>query len=377
MLSLRRKSGFLSAILLGQLFLSIFAGATVTYGAGHSKAPEGLAIWGKDLSGLTEEEAFKILEGEIPRSVIYKEKEYPLEIDQSRKDLQSWLHNQYSPKTGLWITDAFEYIKHLNYSPEAPQKLDQDEILPQLQKLSQVTDWEGKPAHLSYENGELSVEEGISGSKLNIEESWNALLNSVDNRQVSLVVDSIDVHPTTSELQQVNEKLGDYTTYFNPDLRERVNNVKLAAKALDGLIIPPGGEFSFNETVGKRDRQTGYLPSIVFVDNKLVLDDGGGICQDSSTLYQAVRQANLRILEKNSHSLPVYYVPVGQDATVAYGLLDFRFKNNTQGYLFISARTGTNWLRIRIFGMSDVNHPPLNAPDGYPVRPENWVKDPK
>lgn len=364
-------------ILLGQLFLSILLGTSVTYGADHTKAPEGLFIWGKDLSGLTQEEASRVLKDEIPKAVVYEEKVFPLELTRTYEELENWVADQHSPATGRWITDAFEYMRGLTQTPESPQKLNQDEILPQLQELTQIINREGKPAHLSYENGELIVEKGIDGARLNLEASWETLRQSQGNQPVPLSVELTDVQPTTTELQRVKDKLGDYTTYFDPNYKERVNNVKLAAKAFDGLIIPPGGEFSFNETVGERTREKGYLPAPVIVDNKIVLDDGGGICQDSSTLYRAVLQANLKILERTTHSLPITYVPVGQDATVAYGLLDFRFRNDTQGYILISARTGTDWIRVQVFGVSDTKHPKLIAPDGYPVKPEAWVKNSK
>ena len=377
MLRLLNKFGLFLAILLGQLFLSILVGSSVTYGAGHTKAPEGLFIWGKDLSGMTEKEAFGILKNEIPSAVVYEEKILPLELTRTYLELEDWVANQYSPKTGQWLTDAFEYVKRLTQTPESPQTLNKDEILPQLEGFSRITNRQGKPAHLTYEEGELVLEKGLDGATLNVEASWEALRQSQGNQPVTLKVDKNEVHPTTAEFQPVKDNLGDYTTYFNPLLKERLNNVQLAAKAIDGLILPPGGEFSFNETVGKREKARGYLPALMFVDNKVVSDDGGGICQDSSTLYHAIRQANLKVLERNSHSLPVAYVPVGQDATVAYGLLDFRFRNDTQGYLLISARTGSNWIRIRVFGVADDKHPKLSAPDGYPIKPEDWVKDPK
>lgn len=110
------------------------------------------------------------------------------------------------------------------------------------------------------------------------------------------------------------------------------------------------------------------------MDQKVVLDDGGGICQDSSTLYHAVRQAQLQVLERNTHSLPVTYVPKGQDATVAYGLLDFRFRNTTRGYVYLDVRMGSNWLRIQIYGVADAEHPVLAEPDGYPIKPEFDMK---
>lgn len=103
----------------------------------------------------------------------------------------------------------------------------------------------------------------------------------------------------------------------------------------------------------------------------------GGVCQDSSTLFQAVRQACLSIIERHTHTLPVSYVLKGHDATVSFGVLDFRFRNDTQGYLLISARTGSNWLRIQLFGLADEQHPVLLMPAGYPSHPEEWHRDPK
>lgn len=85
----------------------------------------------------------------------------------------------------------------------------------------------------------------------------------------------------------------------------------------------------------------------------------------------------MSIEEKHTHSMPVSYVLKGQDATVFYGKLDFRFRNDTQGYLLISARTGRNWLRIQLFGLADDQHPVLQKPDGYPINHLDWYKDPK
>lgn len=147
--------------------------------------------------------------------------------------------------------------------------------------------------------------------------------------------------------------------------------------AINNILIPPGEIFSFNGVVGERKDFAGYLPAIVYINQSMVNDNGGGICQNSSTLYQAVRQASLLIEEKHTHSMPVSYVLKGQDATVYYGQLDFRFRNDTQGYLLISARTGENWLRIQLFGLADDQHPALSNPEGYPRSPLDWHKDPK
>lgn len=373
----RKPLVFLLVILLSQLLLSVVVGASVTYGAGYSKAPEGVAIWGKDLSGMTKEEAFELLIEEIPKAVIYNQKVYPLELKQTYQDLKDYLTNLYSISTGNVVSDAFEYLRRMSRSNQSPERLNKDEILLQLQNIALDIERQGKAAKVSYENGVVILEKGSSGVRLDVEKSWEQLNQSHGAEAVPVIIEVIEVHPNTAELEKVKDPLGDYTTYFDPHFYERVVNVQLAAQAIDGLVLPPGGEFSFNDIVGKRDPERGYLPALVFIGNRIVTDDGGGICQDSTTLYQAAKQARLEILERHTHSMRVSYVPVGEDATVAYGVLDFRFRNNTDGYLLISAATGVNWIRVRIFGASDSEHPLLQEPDGYPVKPSDWLNDQK
>src|SRR5690606_4254857 len=124
-------------------------------------------------------------------------------------------------------------------------------------------------------------------------------------------------------------ELGRYTTSFNPGLRGRTTNVRLASEAINGKVLMPGERFSFNSITGERTIKKGYRIAHIFVrkpgqtESEIVDGVGGGICQVSSTLYNAVRKTNnktdskLAIIERNNHSLPVNYVPSGLDATVA------------------------------------------------------------
>lgn len=106
-------------------------------------------------------------------------------------------------------------------------------------------------------------------------------------------------------------------------------NVKLSAEACNGVILMPGEEFSYNNTTGSRSADKGYLPAPVYSGGASVDETGGGICQTSSTIYYAVLHTTLEIVERHAHMYSVGYVPDGMDATVYFGLSDFRFKNNT------------------------------------------------
>lgn len=152
-----------------------------------------------------------------------------------------------------------------------------------------------------------------------------------------------------AELARLPQQIGAYTTYFNPDEKNRTINLKLAAAALHEQQIGAGANFSFNQTVGSRTPQRGYLKAIIFVEGEEVLGYGGGVCQVSSTLYNAVLEADLKVLERHSHSLPVGYVPTGKDATVAYGSKDFCFQNDGAKPLTIKCTVGKNSLRIELW----------------------------
>ncbi|WP_407311459.1 VanW family protein [Desulfosporosinus sp. SB140] len=159
---------------------------------------------------------------------------------------------------------------------------------------------------------------------------------------------------TKIDLQNVKENglLSNYTTSFDPNLKERTLNIKLAAKAIDGMLLKPGEVFSFNETVGPRTAEAGYQEAMIIEGSTFVPGLGGGICQVSSTLYNAVRLASpsLSVVERTRHSLPVTYVPPGQDATVAYPNLDFKFRNDSGSYLLIRSYVNYNTLNLSIYG---------------------------
>jgi vancomycin resistance protein YoaR len=141
-----------------------------------------------------------------------------------------------------------------------------------------------------------------------------------------------------------------YTTKYNVNEMNRTHNLTKAANGINGSIILPGKVFSFNQTVGQRTMETGYKDAMVIVNGKFEPGLGGGICQVSSTLYNACLLAGLEITERHNHNLTVAYVPLGQDATVSYGTQDFKFKNNTTSPIYVRAVAGGGYLTVNIYG---------------------------
>lgn len=123
------------------------------------------------------------------------------------------------------------------------------------------------------------------------------------------------------------QTLGTCTTKFARSNTNRNTNIQLATKACNGYVIQPGATFSFNTVVGQRTKARGYKEAGVYVNGKTDTGVGGGICQVSSTLFNAALESNMTIVSRQAHSLPVSYLPRGRDATVSWGGPEFKFKN--------------------------------------------------
>jgi vancomycin resistance protein YoaR len=152
------------------------------------------------------------------------------------------------------------------------------------------------------------------------------------------------------EVDQLREVVIEtFTTRFNSGVVGRSKNIKLSAEAINNIIVGAGDTFSFNTTVGPSDAAHGYQKAKEIVNKKLVDGIGGGICQTSSTLFNAVDQLGVSYIEWHHHSLSVGYVPVGRDATVSYGGPDFQFQNTTGAPFIIKSiyKKGTLTIEVR------------------------------
>ncbi|MGI5920913.1 MAG: VanW family protein [Syntrophomonadaceae bacterium] len=141
-----------------------------------------------------------------------------------------------------------------------------------------------------------------------------------------------------------------YYTKLLSKQASRTNNIQLSCASINGKVLAPGEVFSFNQTVGERTAAKGYQSAPIFSGKQVIQGIGGGICQTASTLYNAVLEANLTIIERRRHSLAVAYVPAGRDATVAWGSIDFKFKNSRDYPLKVLARVEGDYVIIALVG---------------------------
>ena len=179
-----------------------------------------------------------------------------------------------------------------------------------------------------------------------------AALKSPETRELILPVAVLKPKISVNDLalSGIKEMIGKFETFFNDKDLNRSANIALAARKINGQIIYPNQVFSFNEAVGPRTKELGFKEALEIVNGEMVPGIGGGVCQVSSTLYNAALLANLAIIERYNHAKPLTYVPLGQDATVVFGVLDFKFKNTTSLPLMLIAKTEGNKLSVGIFG---------------------------
>ena len=121
--------------------------------------------------------------------------------------------------------------------------------------------------------------------------------------------------------------LGQFSTEFNTKEKNRSHNIRLAATAINRYVVPPGATFSYNYVVGDTNKARGYKKSTIFIKGEKFTSYGGGVCQVSTTLYNAAARAGMTIVERHDHSRPVPYAKAGQEAATSYGGIDFKFTN--------------------------------------------------
>lgn len=224
-------------------------------------------------------------------------------------------------------------------------------------KVASLTAKYGKPAQNAYprfhNDGSITFSEGRPYLKVDgdaLKEDVRETLAAGEGKTIEIPA-SEEKKPNMSpaDAKEINSILGKYTTHFGPD-RNRSDNIHLAAEKISGTYLKPGGDFSYNGTTGSRSAANGYKEAPVIINGKLEPGSGGGVCQVSSTLFNAVLLSGLEVTQRTSHFSPVSYVPLGRDATVAEGIIDFRFRNHLKHGIYIYTEYAPGSVTVFILG---------------------------
>lgn len=226
----------------------------------------------------------------------------------------------------------------------------------------------------------------IEGRELQISEAVKAINSAlIADEQVEIKLPVRVVEPKNKLANDlgIKELIGTGLSHFAGSIENRKYNVGLAASRINGVLIPPNEEFSFVNTVGDISGASGYKQAYVIKSGRTVLDDGGGVCQVSTTIYRAALNTGLPITERTAHAYRVGYYeqgfPPGLDATIFSPTVDFKFRNDTGHHILVQAKVEGTDLRVDLYGTSDGRTVEMTTPaiiSQTPALPEIRQDDP-
>ncbi len=228
-----------------------------------------------------------------------------------------------------------------------PEKINIEKIKEEIYKEPQNAYYEKNPFKLHKEVNGVDI-------KISIEEAKKILEEEKKEYEISLNITKPEI--TIEDLKYENffpDTLSKYVTIYDESNQNRSTNIKLASEKIDGTILMPGETFSYNKIVGERTIKAGYKEASIYMNGKVVDGIGGGICQVSSTLYNATLEANLEIIDRRNHYFITGYVSASRDATVSYGTIDFKFKNNRTYPIKIGCTAQNGVCQIVIYGIKE------------------------
>lgn len=251
-----------------------------------------------------------------------------------------------SIKNELKDINIKEQIIEIPVLNKEPEKIDIDKIHDEIYK-------EAKDAY--YTKNPFAVYPEVEGVDFNVEEAKALLEEEKEEYIIKLKITKPKVTISQIGSEAFPDQLATFTTRFDVSDVDRSTNLKIACQKINGKVILAGETFSYNKALGARTAAAGYKNGKIYEAGQVVDGIGGGICQISSTLYNSVLLADLEIVERRNHQFVTSYVGPGRDATVVYGVTDFKFKNTRQYPVRISATAQNGIATISIYGIKEEN----------------------
>lgn len=227
-----------------------------------------------------------------------------------------------------------------------PQNID-------IQKIHDEIYKETKDAY--YTKNPFTVYPEVEGVDFNVESAKTILQEEREEYEIPLIITKPKVTLKDIGTEAFPDKLSTFTTRYDVSSTDRTTNLNIACQKINEKVVLPGETFSYNKALGVRSAATGYKNAKVYLNGEVVDGIGGGICQISSTLYNSALMANLEIVERRNHQFVTSYVPAGRDATVVYGMTDFKFKNTRKYPIRIVASAKNGIATVSLYGIKEEN----------------------
>ena len=250
------------------------------------------------------------------------------------------------------IISTIKNIEEKENVIEIPVKIEQPEAI-DIEKIHNEIYVEPKDAY--YTTNPFTIYPHVEGVdfEITIEEAKELVLQPAEEYKIPLKYTTPTITTNKIGTEAFPDLLSTFSTKYDATNKNRSNNLALAAGKINGTVLLPGEEFSYNKVVGERSIAAGYKEAHIFAGGKVTDGLGGGICQISTTLYDAVLYANLEITERRNHQMPAGYVKNGLDATVVYGSIDFKFVNNRKYPIKIVAEVKNGVAKMSIYGIKE------------------------
>ncbi len=328
----------------------------------EKKIHSNITIENIDVGKLTTKEAIKKLETTYPLkdfNIIYKDEKWTIKADNI--DLNYHIEEK--------VKEAFNYTRSssmlenlrrkgsLNINKKHNIKLkatyNETKLSEELSGICKNINIDAVDATFHVElSGELKRTKSKEGKQVDLsrlKEDIYDMINKKKIKNVNLPVLTIYPEVSTDQVQSINSILGQFSTSFN-DSTSRGSNIHVAGETTSGILLMPGETFSYNKHTGARNWVNGYKSAPVIVGGKVTNGEGGGVCQVSTTIYNAALISGLTIDEVHNHSLPSRYAPRGRDATVSYGYTDLKFSNPFTHPVYIKNIVGNGAITSKIYG---------------------------
>ncbi|MCD7826569.1 MAG: VanW family protein [Clostridiaceae bacterium] len=347
-------------VFVGMTSVGILAG-------NNDKIYDGITVGGVDVGGLTLEEAEQKVETFIENVL---QREVTILIDQNEVTATAE-ELGFSCEEGESVEEAYHLGRDGSLFSRAKAISDMDDSEKSFELTSSVDeavltafveehctqyDVKKKNAKLKLVNGKFKATASRNGKQLQVAETAELISSALqkdiseDPLEVTAVIKTTKAKYTKEQVSKCKDLLASYSTSYASSTTARKNNVKVAADYINGTILYPGKTFSTIKTIKDRTEENGYQSAPEYSSGNVVEGVGGGVCQVSTTLYNAVINAELEIVERAPHSMVVSYVDVSRDAAIAGDYKDFKFKNNTDVPIYIAATADGSTLSFRIYG---------------------------
>ncbi len=325
----------------------------------------GISVNNVDLSGLTQEQAKEKLSTDVndvikERIISLTDGENTYEIKFSDIDtkynIDDTLLVAYNYGRNGELKDRYKQVTDLEENPknfEAQFTYNEELLKTKLNEIAQQIKIEPENSTMTRQNGSFVITDEKIGYEMDFDSTYAEVKAVVENMESgSVEIKKIEVKPeiTREENEKATSLIGTYYTTFSGNDYGRNENLRVGCANINGTELAPGEIFSMNVALGPQTYENGYRDAAVIVDGKIEDGLAGGVCQITSTLYNAVILAELKIVERSNHSLAVSYVPLGQDAAIAGDYKDLKFQNDTDYPVYIEAYLSGNKLITNVYG---------------------------